>query len=43
MNEQAPSSRDWVGWIVVAWVVVCALAYYQMAMVPRFPWLPGMM
>jgi len=43
MSEQARdedhSSRDLVGWIILAWVVVCSAAYFHSAVVPRFPWL----
>ncbi len=42
MSEEAhenPSSPDLVGWIVLAWVVVCSAAYFYSAVVPRFPWL----
>jgi len=33
------SSRDIVGWIILAWVVACSAAYFHSAVVPRFPWL----
>lgn len=35
------SSRDLVGWVVLAWVAVCSTAYFYSAVVPRFPWLRG--
>lgn len=46
MNEQTHDngtspSRDWVGWIALAWVLTCSIAYFHMAVVPRFPWLYG--
>jgi hypothetical protein len=40
-DSNTASTRDLVGWIILAWVVVWSAAYFHSAVLHRFPGLLG--
>ncbi len=40
-SREASPARDIVGWVVLVWVAIWSVAYFQSALVHRFPRLLG--